>query len=156
MWWILMQLNSYFWVSKMENQTPKTFTIKGYASVFNVVDHHGDMMIKGAYAQTLHASKERTRKRPIPLLWHHDPKTPIGSIKTLYEDDHGLYIEGEIVSFPSPLIPLLEKGIISGLSVGYKLHQSKRTRGVTFITKVELFEVSLVTFPACEEARIVG
>jgi HK97 family phage prohead protease len=133
--------------------TLQTFPIKGYASVFNVVDHHGDMMIQGAYDASLKRSAARISKRPIPLLWHHDPKTPIGSIKTLKEDLHGLYIEGEI-HLPSPLIPLLEKGVVSGLSVGYKLHQSKRTRGITFITKVELFEVSLVTFPACEEARL--
>ena len=135
------------------------FPIKGYASVFNVVDHHGDMMVKGAYTETLEKSKARNQKYPIPLLWHHDPKKPIGSIHTLYEDHHGLYIEGEILSscpmIPA-LIPLLEKGVISGLSVGYKLHQSKRTRGVTFITKVELFEISIVTFPACDQARIQG
>ncbi len=134
-----------------------TYPIKGYASVFNVIDHHGDVMVPGAYSKTLQNQMRQSLKKGIPLLWHHDPKHPIGSIKVLREDAHGLYIEGEIVpgtACSDECISLLKNGLVSGLSVGYKLGHSRRSKGATFVTSVELFEVSLVTFPACEDARI--
>lgn len=139
--------------------TATTFPISGYASVFNVVDHHGEMMLHGAYKESLKNASQRIAKRPLPLLWHHDPKKPIGIITNLREDPHGLYIEGQIYQGSlqaEKCIHFLKTGLVSGLSVGYKLHQSKKNRGITLITKVELFEVSLVTFPACDDARVMN
>ena len=132
------------------------YQVKGYASVFNVIDHHGDVMVPGAYEKTL-KNPRGTHNKPMPLLWHHNTRFPIGELTLLKEDARGLYVEGHVIPgtrLADECILLLKSGLVSGLSVGYKLGHSKRTKNTTFVTSVDLFEVSLVTFPACEDARI--
>lgn len=64
--------------------------ISGYASVYNIVDQQNDLIIKGAFASAI------TKNSKIKLLWQHDSLKPIGIIKSLAEDDHGLKIEAVI------------------------------------------------------------
>jgi len=65
---------------------------KGYASVFDVVDKHKDIIKKGAFIDAVNNFKSK----PIQLLLQHDFEQEVGKISILKEDDYGLYVEGFI------------------------------------------------------------
>src|SRR5690348_17289803 len=63
--------------------------IRGYASVFDVIDNHNDIVKKGAFLDSI---EKHYKEKRVKLLWQHNCKEPIGVIEKLYEDDYGLYI----------------------------------------------------------------
>lgn len=120
----------------------------GYASVFNVVDNQRDIILKGAFAQTING-----RVSHIKLLWQHQQDEPIGVFTRIFEDTRGLYVEGELlldVQRAKEAHTLLKAGAISGLSIGYSplRYTIDPETGVRLLTEIELWEISLVTFPA--------
>jgi HK97 family phage prohead protease len=124
----------------------------GYASVFNRVDGGGDIVMPGAFAKSL--SKRRDR---IRLLFQHDPKEPVGTWDAIGEDSHGLFVAGRLV----PDVPradalrrLIAGGALDGLSIGFRTVKATREGGHRKLWQVDLFEVSIVTFPMMEDARI--
>lgn len=125
----------------------------GYASIFHVVDNQQDMMVAGAFRETLEKSGN------IKLLWQHNFDEPIGYFTQLYEDARGLYVEGKLlldVQRAKEAHALLKAGAIAGLSIGYvpvKYHIDAPT-GVRMLEEVDLYEISLVTFPANEQATV--
>ncbi len=126
----------------------------GYASVFNLVDSQRDIIRPGAFRQTL-----RERGRQIKLLWQHLFSEPVGKIEHIREDAHGLYVEGLLlldVARAREAHALLKAGAISGLSIGYTPVEFTidPDTGVRRITRVDLWEISLVTFPANASAQI--
>lgn len=126
----------------------------GYASVFDVIDRQRDVVERGAFRNSL-----RQRFNEIKLLWQHAPEEPIGRITSMFEDTHGLYIEGELsldVARAREAHALLKQGVVNGLSIGYapKRYATDPDSGVRRLQEVELWEVSLVTFPANEKARV--
>lgn len=129
--------------------------ISGYASVFNNIDHAGDIILPGAFECVL--SKANT----LPLLWQHDQKEPIGVIKLLKEDNYGLYFEAELVlqaGRAKSAKALIDAGAISGISIGYsvvKSHYNHKNKA-RLIAKVNLWEISLVTFPANPKAVLTN
>ncbi len=131
------------------------FCISGYASVFDVVDSHNDIIIKGAFDNTLQNAHK------IKFLWQHDPKFPIGKIIKIHEDGYGLFIESSITCGTEKgreAIDLFSKNIINGLSIGFNTIKSYiRDDGKRIITELELWEISMVTFPAnhLSEARSI-
>lgn len=125
----------------------------GYASIFNVVDNQNDMMLPGAFANTLQEQDD------IKLLWQHDFAEPIGVFDMLREDARGLYVEGRLlldVQRAKEAHTLLKAGAIAGLSIGYVPvdYSIDADSGVRLLKEVALFEVSFVTFPANAEARV--
>jgi HK97 family phage prohead protease len=129
--------------------------ISGYASVFDVVDCHGDVVVKGAFRNALENFKKR---RKIPkLLWQHDIAFPIGVVDDVFEDNYGLFIKSRLlldVPKAVEIYSLLKNKAINGLSIGYKIKDSYFNDNVQYLTDIELLEVSIVTFPACELAVI--
>lgn len=126
-------------------------TIKGYASLFGVRDQGGDVVMPGAYAESL---AERGR---VPMLWQHDPAVPIGQWTVMREDEKGLYVEGRLslkTQRGLEAYEMLKDGIIRGLSIGYRVERSKKTAAGRELWKVALWEVSLVTFPMQVEAAV--
>lgn len=131
---------------------------EGYASVFDVTDSVNDRIAPGAFARSLAAHKAEGRLPP--LLWQHDPRQPIGAWREMREDAHGLFVTGEL--FVNDIIRakeayrLLCENVVTGLSIGYRTKNAHRDRkaGVRVLTEVELLEVSMVTFPANEFARV--
>ncbi len=126
----------------------------GYASVFDLTDTQRDVMRKGAFLQSL-----AQRKYPVQLLWQHQWESPIGVIRQLFEDKHGLYVEGTLlldVARAKEAHALLKAGAIRGMSIGYTVKRARRDmdRGVRELLEVELWEVSLVTLPANEAAQV--
>ncbi|MFY0679782.1 MAG: HK97 family phage prohead protease [Thalassovita sp.] len=130
--------------------------IEGYASYFGQPDQGNDVVQKGAYAHSLAASKRTNRA--IKMLWQHDPAQPIGIWTEVREDDTGLYVKGrllESVSKGREAIELIRAGAIDGLSIGYRTKRAKTSdKGQRVLTELELWEVSLVTFPMLPEARV--
>ena len=133
-------------------------TIEGYASLFGRTDGGGDVVARGAYAGSLvrlGASGIR-----VKMLWQHDPAQPIGVWDEVREDETGLWVRGRIltdVARGREAAALIEAGAIDGLSIGYRTLKAVRDdKGRRRLEAVELWEVSLVTFPMLAEARVGG
>lgn len=126
----------------------------GYASVFDNTDSQRDIMRRGAFKTSL-----KLRKYPVQLLWQHQWDEPIGIITEIFEDKHGLYVEGRLlleVARAKEALALLKAGVIRGMSIGYTVKRARRDAdsGARELLEVELWEVSLVTMPANEAAQV--
>ncbi|AHD00859.1 HK97 family phage prohead protease [Leisingera methylohalidivorans] len=132
--------------------------ITGYASLFGQTDQGGDAVIRGAYAASLKALQDQGRT--VKMLWQHDPAQPIGVWDEVREDQRGLFVKGRILTATpkgAEAAALIEAGAIDGLSIGYRTLKSTRTPdGSRHLTQLELWEVSLVTFPMLPAARVAG
>jgi hypothetical protein len=124
----------------------------GYASVYNKIDHHNDIIVKGAFDESIQDINS------IKLLWQHKHDCPIGKIISINEDEYGLHITGEIlnnIKHGQEASNLIKNQIINGLSIGCLIQESKyNDNGVRIITKANLKEISIVTFPANDQAII--
>ena len=130
-------------------------TVEGYASLFGEIDAARDMVLRGAFAATL-----RTRGvNRVPMLFQHDPAEPVGIWLELREDARGLYARGRLipeVARGRELLALLHAGAIDGLSIGFRTVKGNidpRTR-VRRLVAVDLWEISIVTFPLLAGARV--
>lgn len=130
----------------------------GYGSVFGVKDSYSDIVIKGAFANSLNKWKEKGR---LPaLLWQHKMDEPIGYYTKMVEDDNGLYLEGQLLIDDDPLAKRAHAHMnaksLSGLSIGYILndYDYDKEKSAFILKDIDLWEVSVVTFPANDEARI--
>lgn len=129
----------------------------GYGSVFGVKDSYGDIVVPGAFSESL-AAHRKAGTMPA-LLWQHDSDEPIGAYIEMYEDNVGLFVKGQLAlktEGGNDAYELLKLKAISGLSIGYVTEEEEtdRVAGVTKLTKLSLWEVSLVTFPANTSARV--
>lgn len=126
-----------------------TGTVEGYGAVFGNVDSYGDVILPGAFAKGL-------GKRKVKMLWQHDPSRPIGVWDEMREDDRGLYVRGRILSEVEKgreAIALMSAGAIEGLSIGYRTVDAEYKDGNRMLKEVDLWETSIVTFPANELAE---
>ncbi len=132
--------------------------VSGYASLFGRRDQGGDVVQKGAYAGSLRAAAAAGRR--VRMLWQHDPREPIGVWDEVHEDDRGLWVKGRIltdVAKGREAAALLTAGAIDGLSIGYRTVRAERDgKGRRLLQELELWEVSLVTFPMLPEARVAA
>ena len=132
-----------------------TGRFSGYASVFGGVDRYGDTIVRGAYASTL-----KNNGKPKMFFNHDSWSMPIGKWISAKEDDHGLFVEGELTignSKSDDVLAAMKHGTLDGLSIGYFLKKGDydETDSGRIIKKISnLVEVSVVTFPADSAARI--
>jgi Escherichia/Staphylococcus phage prohead protease len=128
--------------------------IEGYASVFGRQDQGGDVVAAGAYAKSLGARGAQG----IKMLWQHDPREPIGVWDEVREDATGLYVKGRLlteIARGREAAALIGAGAIDGLSIGYRtVRAAKDDGGRRVLSELELWEVSLVTFPMLPDARV--
>lgn len=126
--------------------------ISGYASLFGKSDQGGDTVEKGAYAQSL------AKRRSIKMLWQHDPAQPIGVWDEVREDERGLWVKGRLltdIAKGREAASLIGAGAIDGLSIGYRTVKARKDdKGGRLLSELELWEVSLVTFPMLPDARV--
>ncbi len=123
----------------------------GYASVFNTIDAAGDVILSGAFGDSIH--------NEIKLLWQHDVTQPIGFFTKIEENSKGLYIEGKIITHTSrgkEALELMSLGIVDSLSIGFQVEDFFYNDSVRYIKKLKLWEISLVTFPANKDAKILN
>ena len=132
--------------------------IEGYASVYGVVDSDGDIVASGAFSESIQAREGR----PLPMLWQHDSREPIGVFDEMREDAYGLKVAGNLlvdeVSRAKEARALAKAGALGGMSIGFMIRDCmprEDGRGL-MITRGDLWETSLVTFPANQAARITA
>jgi hypothetical protein len=129
--------------------------VEGYASLFGEIDQARDMIMRGAFAETLTARGLRR----IPMLFQHDPSEPVGVWLELREDHRGLFARGRLipeVARGRELLSLLKAGAVDGLSIGFRTAKARidpRSR-IRRIYAVDLWEISIVTFPMLTGARV--
>ena len=132
--------------------------IEGYASLFGAEDQGGDIVQAGAYGASLSALQGAGRK--VKMLWQHDPREPIGVWDEIREDAKGLYVKGRLldnVAKGREAAALIAAGAIDGLSIGYRtVKAGKDQMGHRLLSELELWEVSVVTFPMLPQARLGG
>nr|DAH95265.1 MAG TPA: prohead serine protease [Caudoviricetes sp.] len=130
-------------------------TVEGYASLFGEVDQARDMVMPGAFTRTL----AQRGLRKIPMLFQHDPAEPVGVWLDLHEDLRGLWARGRLipdVARGRELLALVQEGAIDGLSIGYRTVRGQidpKTR-IRRLYQVDLWEISIVTFPLLAGARV--
>lgn len=131
---------------------------EGYGSVFGVKDSYSDIVVRGAFEKSLAAWAEKGR---LPaMLWQHQISEPIGVYTEMREDETGLYLKGRLLIEGDDLARRahahMKAGSLSGLSIGYVLddYEYDREKEAFILKQIDLWEVSLVTFPANDEARI--
>lgn len=128
---------------------------EGYASLFDEVDSARDVVAPGAFA----ASLGGRRSARVRMLFQHDPKEIVGVWLDIIEDQKGLAVRGRLLTDlrrGGELYALLQAGALDGLSIGFRAAQSRtdpRT-GIRRLTRIDLYEISLVTFPMLGSARI--
>jgi hypothetical protein len=131
--------------------------IEGYASVFQEPDLASDVVMPGAFG----ASLAERGTRAIKMLFQHDPKEIVGVWLDIAEDRRGLRVRGRLlpeIRRGAELLTLLRAGALDGLSIGFRTIEGRTdTRtGLRHLHKVDLWEISLVTFPMLTAARIAG
>jgi len=128
-----------------------TGAVEGYGAVFDNIDSHGDVIVRGAFASV------GNNGRKVKMLWQHDPSQPIGVWDEVREDERGLYVKGRILSGVErgkEAIELMAAGAIDGLSIGYKTVVRDWRDGVRYLKGIDLFETSIVTFPSNDLAGV--
>ena len=126
----------------------------GYASVFGVPDLGRDVVAPGAFS----ASLARRGPAGVRMLWQHDPAEPIGRWLALAEDARGLRVEGRLnpaVQRAREVAALMDEGALDGLSIGFRVVKALPERGGRRLVALDLWEISLVTFPLQPGARVL-
>lgn len=127
----------------------------GYASVFGRADEGGDIVMPGAFSKSL----SKRGRDAVRMLFQHDPKEPVGVWERIAEDGFGLWVEGRLV----PEVPradalrrLIARGAVDGLSIGFRTVRATREpkSGHRRLWQIDLWEISIVTFPMMDAARI--
>ena len=131
--------------------------VTGYASLFGVPDRNGDVVMPGAFRETL---KQRAA-RDVKFLFQHDACEPIGVWIDLYEDEKGLRVIGKLIAGVErgrEAFALIRAGAIDGLSIGFKTKTARRAtqKKQRQLLSLDLWEISLVTFPMLPGARLAA
>ncbi len=156
---------------KLADDGDETGSFTGYGAYFGNVDSYGDVIAKGAFSRTLSEWQERGKWPPM-LLQHGsgffggtaDDMVPIGQWTAMEENSRGLKVDGKLFALETDraqyIMAGLKSGVLDGLSIGFMTREA--TNGVKpdepdrTLTDVELWEVSIVTFPANPKARITN
>lgn len=128
---------------------------EGYASLFGIADLGGDVVMAGAFRDSL---RKRGPDR-VKMLWQHDPAEPLGAWSSIEEDARGLKVKGRLnldVSRAREILALMREGQVDGLSIGFRTLRATQDRktGLRHLQKIDLWEISLVTFPMLPQARV--
>ena len=126
--------------------------ISGYGSLWGTADLNGDVVAKGAFGDSL----ARTGAAGVRMLHQHEARAVVGVWDTMVEDERGLWVEGRIEDWSAEArfaAALSRAGALDGLSIGFRAAKARRDGRLRVLTQVELWEVSLVTFPMLPAAR---
>lgn len=127
----------------------------GYAARFNTADLGRDLILPGAFAESL----AQRGASGVRMLFQHDPAEPIGVWLELREDTRGLFVRGRLLSEIArgrEVLSLMRAGAIDGLSIGFRTVEGRTNpkTGIRRLSKIDLWEISVVTFPMHPGARV--
>lgn len=147
-----MENKDFYIQSELKAIDSEKGIFEGYASTFGNVDSTGDIIEQGAFGESL-------KQREPKVLWQHRMDKPIGKVLEIREDDKGLYVKVKIsttTTLGKDAYELLKDGVIDKLSIGFRIKEADYNcdTNIRTIKEIELFEFSLVTIPANEEAGI--
>lgn len=147
-----MQISS---IQVLDLKATEQGIVEGYASVWNVLDSHGDVVVKGAFQNSLNANK------PVVMLWAHSQSQPVGKWLDIREDEKGLHVRGQLnlkTQAGLDAFEHLKAGDISAFSIGYMVNPngSEIKNGVNYLHDLELAEISLVSLPSNPQARVTN
>jgi uncharacterized protein len=130
---------------------------EGYASLFHREDLGRDMMLPGAFANSV----RQRGASGIKMLFQHDPAEPIGTWEEIREDGKGLFVRGRLttaIAKARDVLELMRAGALDGLSIGFKAIRGRRDArsGIRRLQQVDLWEISVVTFPMLPDARVAN
>ena len=136
-----------------------TGEIEGYGSIFGVVDSVNDIVAKGAFEMSLREHKAAGTSPK--MLWQHDPGKPCGIWTDFSEDSKGLHLKGKLLketTLGKEAHEFAKAGAVTGLSIGFrtKRYEYQTDSDIRVLTEVDLWEVSLVTFPALKVAGLTA
>jgi hypothetical protein len=126
--------------------------IEGYASLWGVADLNGDVVAKGAFDRSMALAGAGG----VRMLHQHEGRAPVGVWDEMREDDRGLWVRGRIMDWSAEARfaqALSRAGALDGLSIGFRSQRARRAGRLRVLVEVELWEVSLVTFPMLPGAR---
>lgn len=132
----------------------------GYGAVFGNIDWYNDIILPGAFKNTL--AKWLEKGKLPPVLWNHSTNEPIGVYTKIVEDEKGLYVEGKLLVDDVPKAKsthaLLKAGAIDGLSIGYRTVKSSYNENTDIreLIELDLGEISIVTTPANEKSTVIS
>lgn len=132
-------------------------TFEGYGSVFGNVDSYGEKVMPGAFVESL--ARHKREGSNVLMLWNHDSREPIGVWEDLAEDAKGLWGKGRFlldIQRAREVHTLAKNKAIGGLSIGYREIETEPDGNIRLLKKLDLYEISPVTFPANRRARIEG
>ena len=138
--------------SAAPSSTGIALAIEGYASLWGVADLNRDVVAKGAFA----ASLAKSGAGGVRMLHQHEGRAVVGIWDRMAEDDHGLFVSGRIMDWSAEArfaSALAKAGAMDGLSIGFRAVRARRDGALRVLTEVDLWEVSLVTFPMLPGAR---
>lgn len=129
----------------------------GFASTFDNIDRTDDMIVRGAFEDTLKSLQ--ARQRQIRMFFNHNPNNVIGGFPSekAFEDEHGLFVQGEInlkTQRGSETFELMKQGVLQDMSIGFVVREEDWKDGIRIIKQIDLWEISIVTEPANPEAQI--
>ncbi|NTA79569.1 HK97 family phage prohead protease [Agrobacterium tumefaciens] len=130
-------------------------TFEGYGSIFGNVDSYGEKVMPGAFVESL--ARHKREGSNVLMLWNHDSHQPIGVWEDLAEDAKGLWGKGRFlldIQRAREVHTLAKAKAIGGLSIGYREEDTDQDGAVRLLKKLNLYEISPVTFPANRRARI--
>jgi HK97 family phage prohead protease len=133
----------------MEIKALKGREFEGYGSTFGNTDLGGDIVMPGAFTKSL------TKKNP-KMLYQHDPSRVPGVWRTVQEDSKGLYVHGRLIetTLGNDAYVELKEGAIDGMSIGFITVKDDGRRNPRKLQEIDLWEVSIVTFPMNESALV--
>ncbi|OGN42293.1 MAG: protease [Caulobacterales bacterium RIFCSPHIGHO2_01_FULL_70_19] len=126
--------------------------ISGYASLWGVADLNRDVLVRGAFA----ASLAKSGAAGVRMLHQHEGRAIVGVWDEIMEDEQGLLVRGRILDWSAEARfagALARAGAMDGLSIGFRAVRARRAGALRVLVEVELWEVSLVTFPMAPGAR---
>jgi len=136
---------------KEDPANPDSRTVEGWASTFGNKDSYDDIILPGAFAASL------TQRKP-KMLYQHNTDQVIGVWDAATETPQGLYVKGRILptALGNDAYTLCQAGAIDSMSIGYTTIDASLDydSGIRTLKQLDLWEVSLVTFPANDQARI--
>lgn len=161
------QLNCKLTEIKSVDDSEDYFIFEGYASTFGNVDRGDDIIVRGAFTETISELEKNATpilgtkyKKMMPALWQHDWAQPIGSFIEMAEDEKGLFVKALLPKdddfVKGRVIPQMKAGSISDMSIGFMIVEHSYEKSIRKLEKVELYETSLVTIPMNPKAKVTN